>query len=688
MTRATRPSAPAHPGLNVPTSQREAPVVSPQPALSPASSSGPPGSSEAGPPFSGPDPLPAWAAAAAFPVQTHAIMHGPPSGLRAPQLPSPARTPPADGFFARIPSSGSLEPSPHPMQPALNGPGARLPDLPPVELALPLVEAYFDAQDPNRPLLHRGLFARRPINPLLLTTMLLYTARACPAAIPGLPPERLERLQAGLFQRARVELMQALQAAPLALDLPGILSIIVAILLFGSWADARGLYATALVLQRLAGKLVTSVLFVKHRAMATLSWENILCSLLGISRPEDAPALYLNRDQIAALRDTWIDYWQVQNAMWYLIREMHTTRARSRDDWDAESRSTFDTIVDHLYGLPFEKIWAGSFQEDFDPRHSSHVGKRVAPLLAWVDMPPGAERQAIVELLPEAIKTTRGLIALLHGKIRLLTDSFLAACRRRGIRTPSELTVLASDPNADAGIRELFITRNYIDAGVATIWYATDSKFKDGWYAMDAEAAARPLAEYFESWACGLDCVAQGPALLAIRIEVRTGIGIFLSGAEVNLDKVDVTDEFESGGPFAALVPTILSATGVLSSLVPLLPPACILNLVPALLSISLFHASCYRRLRASFPLPPESQQAFKVVCDNLAICLDLLQTFCSLHPGSFVESVFHLIQKLLDQGRVEMSDLAAAAGKVDAEGGIPGTETQAKVLTDLLSGL
>lgn len=568
--------------------------------------------------------------------------------------------------------------------PSLSG----LPPLPPTHIVHKLMDNYFTWADPVRPVLHKAQFANRPVPPIVLTTMCLLSL-STDLAVPELNHEDRLLWQISLFERAKVELLYSMSVVPTA-DFPEIFALIVSILFLMMWADGNGLYAMDRGLQRLCGRVLTTVLFVKHRAATCRSWDSIMCSLLKIREPALAVHENLDALQRSILREGWIDYWQLQLALWVFAMHMSNVRCRRREEWELVDRDIFEAVVSHLYSLPFENVWKGSQCKTFDPRFVSSPSRKMGPLVDWVDWPQGPMRNKMIGALPEALTNTRGLLPMIQAKLRIRTNSFLAACRRLGLQSPAQLTELAKERNANPEYAALLETRNSIEATVAACWNSVPEGVRYGWNIRDAHVAATSLSETLESWNCAYESIAQSPGLLAIRIEVRTGIGIFLVDPErKDLDSVDLTDEYQAGGQHDALVPAVISGVLFMESLYPRLHRLGVLALVPTLLSVSMFLVCAYRRIRQDVLTDTSLHAAFQLVCDTLGICLSLLHRFSGMNPGSFAESVYTLIKKLLEEGRVTLAEMDAAAAKVDAVDQTDfGIQAHTKGLTELLAGI
>lgn len=605
---------------------------------------------------------------------------------------------------ASWPSSSSSSSAPgyrYYQRPPLIGPDTSPPpDLPPAEIARTLIVAYFDSVvDPSYPLLHRGRFYRSPsIAPAVLAPLMLVTLKMASTSLPGMEdPVVREMLQIAMFQRSRYELRQLLTTASMD-DFPSISCLLVSILLLMTWADARGLKTLDLVLQKLAAKIVDMIAD-KHPFRVHQSWDMLMIATLGVSSVADAVNTNLAPTAVEVLAQAWIDHWELQNCLWYLLNHVVNGRARRRDISDNFGHVVYSKIVPLLYSPPPIAVWEDSFRPDFDPRFCRHRSLGMAALVSWVEEPLGsAERETGKTFFRAARAQSRGLAALFCFTLRLLADEFLDGCTRRlQLHSPHALSVLAQTPTSPPTVaHHIADIRDRIEDAIATLYHALAPALQTSWNEGDGHNIIRFYESVFGR-ETGVYIAALQPWLTGIRMELRTSIGMFLSGfadpridpaREIDLDSMDLTTEYatELIPDSLPLLPAILSGTRYLESVFQLEPkPKAPLArlLVPVLLSITLFHVACFRRIRTSISQNPQQLQsgAFFTVSSNLGICLTLLKNL-SDKEGSVVESVYELVKTLLESGVATVGEIARVGGRVE------GVEEEVRALRELLMPL
>jgi hypothetical protein len=214
---------------------------------------------------------------------------------------------------------------------------------------LGLVAAYFDqAADPSFPLLHRGrLYRSADLPPFVLVTMVLVALKMAPE-LPMLTQQAREDWQHTLCHRARAELKSAMETVNPE-DFLQVLRLLIGTLLFMTWADAKGMHAMDRSLHDLAVRIVLEILIPRHSAILTTPWEDVLCAAMEVKSPGDAEELDVGNEQLRLLREAWIDYWEIQNALVYLLKHSVKTRARTRDVADESGAMAFSQILEYLY---------------------------------------------------------------------------------------------------------------------------------------------------------------------------------------------------------------------------------------------------------------------------------------------------------------------------------------------------
>jgi len=334
-------------------------------------------------------------------------------------------------------------------------------------------------------------------------------------------------------------------------------------------------------------------------------------------------------------------------------------------------------------------VWQSSFADNFDPRFCPHQSLKLAPFINWIDLPlDDPERAATLSILPVAILASRCVLPFLSLKLRMVTGDFLNACQLMGVSTPADVIRAGREYTLSGTSKSLLDLRDQIDAAVGRIWWSCPEEIRTSWKACDPKGLANYFKGVFGDWDTGIWMASLCPVIVTLRLETRTSIGLFLSTVSdplmnyaerettmIDLDAVDLSDEYADGEQYGAIVPELLIATRFMEALFDLKPalrtPAT--NYIPVLLEISLFHVACFRQCRSIVKeggtlLPG----VMPTICSNLGICLSLLKKMADAHTGSFVEQVYNLVKTLLEQGKVSLSELDAAEARLDHPASTP----------------
>lgn len=602
------------------------------------------------------------------------------------------------------------------LTPPVPRPLPTLPPLPPDQISAKLIRSFFKyCADPCYPLLHKGKFSRmKRLSPIVLSALLLVSLRMSPNL--DLDAATKEAYQVSLFSRIRTELLYALQQSS-SDDFESVIRMVHSLLLLMTWAEARGLYECDRGLQQLCGRIVVDVLFNKHLSKASTPWDVTLSAVLGVASPEEACMVDLGATDIAILRDAWIEHWELQDALWYLLSHVTMARVRRRDIGDPFGRNLYSRIVEHLFSPPLQPVWEGSFEESFDPRFCAHRSIRMAPFVRWIDEldQPGdlGNRASQIAQFQNLRVASRGLSPLLFFKMRLMTDEFLALCLKNGLRSPAELLNPLPDTQInDADLVACLKLRETAESVMALMWNMSTPAIRDTWESCDVRGFVGIYERLFESQDTGAYIASFAPQFQMLRMELRTSIGIFLCsgqpdvGAGMNqknpreqqpvldLDTLDLSDDYSAWGDnFRGIVPDLLVATRFVEQFLEIYEyPSS--RLVPCFLGITLFHVCCFRRLtRMAGQMEQGAVEAMETVNHNLGICLSLLQKWAVEQPNSFACSVFLLVKQLLEQGKATAAQLVEAEARSDIVGGgvmSSGEGTgeiagEAKVLKELL---
>ena len=589
--------------------------------------------------------------------------------------------------------SGTSQTFSHPPSPPMTPDG-----MPPSELSRTLVTNYFDNMDPAYPLLHRGRFYRAPgIAPALLLPLFLVEFQTGPP-IDGLDAETNEAYQISLFKKSRVELQKAMQTAD-PTDYAGLFRILSSLLLLMTWCDSRGLHQQDLALQKFAARII-SVIKIQHPIVAAQSWDSFLCDALGVSTTSEAVALNLAPADVLVLQEAWVDHFELQSALWFFLNHVIMGRARRRDIADKFAQDVYNDIVGLLCSQPVHAVWEDSFRDDFDPRLCQHKSVPIAPIVSWMELPLGSpERLEGLKLFKSVNSAIRGMIALFYFHLRILTDNFLLGCIHEGLLCPADVDRLVRTPSATPHPAiHLVDLRERIEGAIIQANLATIPLLRTAWDNCEIQTMLR----YFTA-AFGPEHAAYTasfpPAIMYIRMELRTSIGMFLSTVSdpsvdpatlLDLDSIDLSLEYEQSYEGRPVLTDILISTRFLDAMLNLdpPPPTPIPNHIPTLLALSLFHVACFRTIRKVVASGGKTEPGvLPNVCENLGICLSLLKRLAD-KEGSFVADVYNLVKGLLEQGKATLKDLAKAGGMEDDAGRNRGIEGEVRALRRLLGAL